>query len=150
MPTLVFPNAMWDIRYWLRNHPNLNPIHGGRCFFRLPDQPVAPLMRLYRSGGGVQMNSEVPIQDIRLAIEIWGITDNLGRSDYQSLTRLQMGLEDACNRLVPGTLANPSGNTVLSNLNFTTGFDSPDPSTGWPRIICDVIATVKASAPTTF
>lgn len=149
--SVAFPNAMWDLRYWLRNHPKLSPIHDGRVFFRLPDNPVAPLMRLYRSGGGQQPNTEAPISDVRIAVEIWGITDPVtGRSDYQPLTQLQMALEDACLNNAPGTLVNPSGNTILDNANFTTGFDSPDPSTGWPRIICDIICTVKAAAPSVF
>lgn len=150
--SLVFPNAMWDLRAWLRAHPYLAPIHDGRVFFRLPDDPVAPLMRLYRAGGGgAQNDGEAPLQDIRLSIEIWGITDEAtGRSDYQSLTRLQMGLEAACHDNQPGTLVNPRGNTILDNANFTTGFDSPDPSTGWPRIVCNVVVTVKASTPTVF
>lgn len=142
--TSVFPNAMWDLRYWLRNHPNLNPLHGGRVFFRLPDHPVAPFMRLYRVGGAVQSDSEVPMQDLRLSIEIWGMQD----SDFQKLTQLQLGLEDACTNNPSGTLVNPSGNTILDNAGFTTGFDSPDPDTGWPRIVCDVTVTVKASTPT--
>jgi hypothetical protein len=149
--SVVFPNAMWDLRYWLRNHPNLAPIHGGRCFFRLPDFPVSPLMRLYRAGGGVQSDSEVPMQDLRAAIEIWGMTDpTSGRSDYTPLTNLQMGLEDACTNVQPGMLINPSGNTLIHNANFTTGFDSPDPDTGWPRIVCDVTFTVTAKVPSTY
>ena len=135
---------MWDMRYWLRNHPNLNPVHGGRVFFRLPDNPQTPCLRLYRSGGAVQVNSEAPMQDVRISIEIWGSQ----WKEYATLDNLRALLEDACWGVEPGAIANPTGNTVIHNLNFTTAFDSPDADTGWPRIVCDVVATVTASTPT--
>lgn len=144
MSNLVFPNTMWDTRAWLRADPTLNPLHDGRVFFRLPDNPQAPLMRIYKSGGGVQNDSETPMQDIRVALEVWGMQN----SDYQKVTQLSLALESVCHQVQPGTLINPDGNTVLHNANFTTGFDSPDPDTGWPRIVCDVVLTVTAFTPT--
>ena len=144
MSTVVFPNTMFDVRAWLRAAPNLAPIHGGRVFFRLPDTVQTPCMRIYRAGGAVMTNSEAPVQDIRLSIEIWGSA----WKDYPVLTNLQLALEDLCHNVQGGTLINPSGNTVLHNASFNVGFDSPDPETGWPRIVCDVVVTVTAKTPT--
>lgn len=131
------------MRYWLRNHPNLVALQG-RVFFRLPDNPKTPCMRLYRSGGAVQVNSEVPMQDVRLSIELWGSDFK----EFADLDNLRSLLEDACWGVDPGTLLNPTGNTLLWNASLNTAFDAPDPDTGWPRIVCDVVVTVTAQTPT--
>lgn len=144
MSLLVFPDTMLDVRAWLRADPILNPLHGGRVFFRLPSTPQAPLMRISQSGGATQQDGEVPMQDVRIAAEVWGMRN----SDYQAVRQLRLALEHVCHEVQPGTLINPVGNTVLHNANFTTGFDSPDPDTGWPRIVCDIVLTVTASTPT--
>lgn len=135
---------MWDLRYWLRNHPNLQPIHEGRVFFRLPDHPKTPCIRIYRSGGGVQNESEAPVQDIRVSIELWGSDFK----EYDRLDGLRSLVEDLFDNAEVGQLINPTGNTILWNANMTTAFDAPDPETGWPRIVCDVILTVVAASPT--
>lgn len=141
--TVVFPDPVWDIRYWLRNHPILNPLHGGRVYLRLPSTTIAPMLRISRVGGGQQQDTEAPISDIQLVVEVWGMQNK----DYQAVRQLIIAIEHVCNQLAPGTLASPTGTTILDNANFTTGFDSPDPQTGWPRMICHIIFTVKPSAP---
>jgi hypothetical protein len=144
MTTLVFPDYLPDLRYWLRNDPILNPLNGGRVFFRLPKTTTAPMMRISQMGGGQQVNTDTPLMDIQCIIEIWGMQD----SDYQSIRQLRLALEHVCFEYVAGTPLNPSSNTVLWNAAFNSGWDSPDPDTGWPRIICHVTFTVAANAPT--
>jgi hypothetical protein len=121
-------------------------MHGGRVYFRVPEHAwdKGPVMRLYRVGGAVQPNSEVPMQDIRLSIEIW--VQKWKR--YPEITDLSSLLETACSELQAGSLINPQGNTRLHNASLNSAFDSPDPDTGWPRIVCDVVVTVTATAPT--
>lgn len=144
MANLIFPDPMVDLRYWLRNDPILNPLHGGRVFFRLPRTTLAPMLRLSRIGGGQQTNSEVPLQDIQCVIEVWGMRNQ----DYDAVRQLVIALEHVCHQYVPGTPLNPTGNTILWNSNFTFAQDSPDPITGWPRMMCHVVFTVIASKPT--
>lgn len=144
MTTLVFPDAMPDFKYWLKNDPILQPMHGGRVFFRLPRTTKAPMLRISQVGGGQQVDSEVPLQDIRLVTEIWGMQD----SDYQAVRQLRLALEHVCHQWVPGTLLNPSSNTIMWNARWETSFDSPDDETGWPRMICTTLMTVIAQSPT--
>lgn len=145
-PRSVFPRTLVDMKAWIGKHPNLKPIHGGRVFFRVPDYAwdKGPVMRIYRAGGAVQTNSEAPMQDIRLSVEAWVKEwDN-----YPVITDLCSLLEDACTNVQAGSLINPVGNTILDNASFNTAFDSPDPDTGYPRIVCDIVVTVKAAFPT--
>jgi hypothetical protein len=142
--SLVFPDVMVDLRYWLRNDPTLNPLHGGRVFFRLPKTTQAPMVRLTRIGGGVQTNSETPLQDISVIMEVWGMQN----SDYQAVRQLSLAIESVCHQYVPGTPLNPTGNTIMHNANFTYSADAPDPDTGWPRIMNHAQFTVIASTPT--
>jgi len=141
---LIYPDPMWDLRYWLRNDPILNPLHGGRVFFRLPRTTQAPMLRLTRIGGGQQINSETPLQDLQVIIEVWGMQN----SDYQAVRQLVIALEHVCHEYVPGTPLNPTGNTILWNASFTYASDAPDPDTGWPRMLVHVQFTVIASSPT--
>jgi hypothetical protein len=142
--SLIFPDVMLDLRYWLRNDPILNPLHGGRVFFRLPKTTQAPMLRITRIGGGQQANSETPLQDIQCIIEVWGMQN----SDYQAVRQLVIALEHVCHQYVPGTPLNPTGNTILWNASFTYATDQPDPETGWPRTMAHVVFTVIASKPT--
>lgn len=144
MAELIFPDALPDLRYWLRNDPILNPLHGGRVFFRLPATTQAPMLRISQVGGGQQIDSETPIQDLDCIVEIWGMQNK----DYQAVRQLRLALEHVCHQYIPGTPLSPAGNTILWNANFRSGLDSPDPETGWPRMICYVTFTVIASSPT--
>lgn len=130
---------MPDIRAYLRAHPFLSTFTAGRVFFRLPDRiSAAPFMRIYRSGGAVQLNSEVPLSDIRIAIEVWGQQN----SDYGAVRGTVKAIEAIGHELVPGTVLGPNGTACL-NINVTTAVDSPDPDTGWPRVVIDSIWTVR-------
>jgi hypothetical protein len=142
--SLEFPDPMWDLRYWLRNDPILHSLHGGRVFFRLPRTAQAPMVLITRVGGGQQVNSEVPLQDIECLLDVWGLQD----SDYQAVRQLVIAIEHVCHRYLPGTPLNPTGNTIMWNASFTYASDSPDPDTGWPLIRCRAVFTVIASSPT--
>lgn len=144
MSSLVFPDAMVDLRYWLRNDPILNPMHGGRVFFRLPKTTQAPMLRISRIGGGQQIDSEVPIQDIQLTVEVWGMQN----SDFQAVRQLVLAIEHVCHQWQPRRLLNPSSNTLMDNARFNTAYEAPDPETGWPRMICNLTVTVIATSPT--
>jgi hypothetical protein len=137
--TVVYSDYMEDTRAWLRAHPDLNPLHGGRVFFRLPNQrPASPFQRLYRVGGG-PTDSYVPQLQIRLALETWGVKD----SDYPAVRQLVTACESAF-FLVENEV---SGGTLLESGQITSSVDSPDPDTGWPRLVSDVLLTCRAAAP---
>lgn len=134
--TLVFPDAVEDLRQWLRQHPLLADLTGERWFFRIPDEVSgAPFGRLYRVGGGPQA-SEAPIQDLRIAHEVWGKVD----SDYTAVRQTVLALESLY-QVASNVLMNNS--TALLNARVTGALDAPDPDTGVPRMVCDVLATVS-------
>ena len=146
MPRFLLPDAMPDIKQWLHDHPYLNTLHGGRVYFRLPKtkRPKVPFVRIYRAGGGRQSNSEVPMQDLRVSIEVWGWE---GR-DYDAVRVLCNAIEGLVTEVPPGTLLGDNG-SVVTNVNVSTWFDSPDPDTGMPRMIGDSVWTVLPSLPAT-
>jgi hypothetical protein len=141
---LVLPDAMFDIRYWLRNDPILNSLHNGRVFFRLSRTTIAPMLRISRLGGGLQPNTEAPVQDIQVVVEVWGMKN----SDYESVRKLTIAIEHVCNQYPARTPLNPTGNTAMQNVLFQTAYDKPDDETGWPRMICHITCTVTATSPT--
>jgi hypothetical protein len=140
LPPLVIPDAMPDIRNWFRTNEWITPHIAGRAFFRLPVNPnpnKVPFIRVSRSGGGVQSNSEAPVSDIRVAVEVWGMAGK----DYDKVRAAVLAIEQAALVLQPGTILGDGGTRGL-NVNVTTSFDSPDPDTGWPRMMMDIIFTV--------
>lgn len=148
--TPTFPDYMLDIRAWLRAHPDLTDLVAGRVFFRIPPKvSKAPFIRIYQSGGGPQEDAmDAPVLDIRVGIDVWGITGK----DYANVRRVTTALfgiahdTPALTEIVGPT--SPSygwGNTVLMNLSITTSVDSPDADTGWPRMVLDAIWTVRSA-----
>jgi hypothetical protein len=139
MPVVV-SDSLFDLRSWLRSHPDLQPLHGGRVFFRVPDRGLtAPFMRLYRVGGGPQPNTDAPESDLRFAIEVWG----LQFADYPVVRQLVNATESAF--LQAESVV--SGGTLIQYANVTAAVDAPDPDTGWPRFVVDVVATLRALNP---
>lgn len=137
---LLFPDTMFDLRAWLRAHTLLTNLSGGRVFFRIPDDiSKAPFLRIYRVGGGVQYG-EAPLQDIRIAIEAWGMENKHYTSVRQTVIALESLFHAADNVQLNG-----AGSTLLLYSQVTSVSDQPDPDTGWPRILLDVIATVRTS-----
>ena len=144
----TYPDYMVDMRAWLRAHPYLVNLTAGRVFFRIPPKPsAAPFLRIYQSGGGPQAEeSDAPVMDIRLGIDVWGMAG----SDYTAVRKTGNALyaiahdTPALTRLTgPPTSSYAWGNTVHMNLNITTSLDSPDPDTGWPRKVLDAVWTVR-------
>lgn len=132
--TVVFPDAMNDLRYWLRRQSDVAAFTNGRCFFRIPDNALFPLQRIYRSGGSVrQTGGGAPLQDLLVSIECW--TNELG--GYGTLRELVAATESAVFGLTSNTRINPTGNTLVVDAVVSNVIDSPDPDTGWPRFICD-------------
>lgn len=144
MPALVIPDALPDIRYWLRTHPLLVPLHLGRVFFRLPDpQNIGgwPIMRIYRLPGGgiVETGGDTPFYRMYVTVECWsnGPPERRG-FDFASVRQLAQAAESALWDLDSGTLLNPAGNGTRAQAALATGtIDSPDPDTGWPRMVVD-------------
>lgn len=119
---------MPDVKSWLQS---LNTLAGTRVFFRLPVKPSkAPFMRLTRLGGAPDANSETPTSTLRVSIEVWG-TDN---SDYDNVRKTVLAVEQAVH--VIGFSPTPIGSqTTVMWAVVDNSHDSPDPDTGWPRII---------------
>lgn len=135
----VLPDAMPDIRAYLRNHPYLANLTAGRVFFHLPDPTMqAPFIHMYRSGGGLSNpTSDSPLMDYRVAIVVWG---NKG-SDYPMVRSTVLAIESMAFLFASNAVLGPGG-THGKNISVTTSLDSPDPDSGSPRILMDTIWTV--------
>lgn len=131
-----------DILAWLIAHPVLAPLHNGNVYIRLPDQnPPAPFLRIYRSGGAVQ-RGETPLWDLRVAVEVWGGAD----SDSQIVRQFTAAMESVGLSFQSQENANPgAGTTAILNFVVNVASDSPDPDTGWPRTVADTVFTVRLS-----
>lgn len=140
--TVIVPDAMNDLRWWLRRVPDLVPLVGGRVVFRIRDDTPFPLQRIYRSGGGMRQDGGgTPIQDILLSIECWGAAEN----GYDAVRAIVAATESAVWQLTSGTRINPTGQTLVVDSIVTNSIDSPDPDTGAPRYILDSRFTVMAA-----
>jgi hypothetical protein len=148
MTTIIFSDPMIDIRYWLRNDPTLQPLHNGRVFFRMPDRPVAPLMLIRNMAGGPALDSEVPNETLQVMVESFGLQN----ADYQAVRQLDAALKSVAQSWwkQTNTTINPTGNSRLVAANYLTGYDSPDPDTGWPRRVAHLQLTIYPLAPLTF
>jgi len=78
-----------------------------------------------------------------MSVEVWGNKQSMVAQVWD----LVSVLESVCSDVEGGVVLNPAGNTIMDNASFNTAFPNEDPDTGWPRIVCDVLLTVKASAP---
>lgn len=139
---VMLPDAMPDIRYFLRHHPFLADLSGGRVFFRLPDAGKvsgAPFIHLYWVGGGLQPDSEAPIADVQVSLAIWGMT----RTDYEAVRLTSLAIQNIAFVFSDMTVLGPGG-TIGKYLKITTGLDSPDPDTGAARIILNTVWTVSS------
>jgi hypothetical protein len=150
--TVVVPDVLSDVRYWLRRQSDLVPLVGGRVVFRIPDTMAFPLQRIYRSGGGIrQSGGDTPIMDVLVSIECWGAPPNTPGSSsangYTTVRQIVAATESAIWQLPSRTLLNPGGLTVVVNAAVTNAIDAPDPDTGAPRYVLDsrwsVISTVS-------
>ena len=130
----VYPDVLGDVRTWLRAHPWVQPSVAGRVFFRLPDNPTFPCVRIY-DAGTTQQAGETPIIDAQIGVDVWGGT-------YQQATAITNAIAAACHMLSPGSLIGTS--TVVLNADPGTAIDSPDPDTGQARKVLTVTFTARA------
>lgn len=124
----TIPDALPDVKLWLAS------LGVGPAYFRLPPAPqldkiTTPFIRLSRSGGGPDANSEVPETTIRCTVEVFGQSN----ASYEAVRTGALAIEQAVFAVSGQTLIGNS--TMLLAANVLNGFDSPDPDTGFPRYI---------------
>jgi hypothetical protein len=138
MTTLPLPDALPDIRAYLRTHPFLSSLSAGRVFFKLPDKdPAAPFIRL-NSSADTMDPGDSPLLIARVGIQIFGLQD----SDFPKLRQVKVAIQSIAYLFDQGVVLG-SGGTKGKQLVVNTAFDSQDPATGWPRIIMDTSWTVS-------
>jgi hypothetical protein len=142
--TVIVPDALNDIRYWLRHNTDILAYTASRTFYRIPASPQFPLQRIYRTGGGIrQTGGGAALQDVLVSVECWHNQD----SGYQTLRQMVAATESAIWQIPSRTVINPGGNTRVVDAVVSNVIDSPDPDSGWPRFILDtrwsVIATTQ-------
>lgn len=130
-PSGLYADSMGGVRAWLKAHPYLASING-RVFFRIPVDPVYPLFRIARVGGGPQAG-EAPVEDVMVGIDLWG-------GSYSEISALAAAVKSACHLLSPGTVM---GTCVGLNADVIGDIDAPDPDTGKPRKVLTVLFTVR-------
>ena len=130
----IYPDVLGDVRTWLRAHPWVQPLVSGRVFFRLPDNPTFPCVRIY-DAGTTQQPGEAPIVDAQVGIDVWGGT-------YQQVKDITNAIAAACHTLSPGSKIGTT--TVVNNADPGTSIDSPDPDTGQPRKVLTATFTARA------
>jgi hypothetical protein len=134
---VVFADTLDDIRYWIRNHPDIQPLVGSRVFFDLPDKVTYPCMRLWSLGGGAPSGA-TPIERWALSVEAWGGK----KSDYPALRQLMTAFRSACHQIQTSELINPAGQTRVLNAAADPPQDRPDPDDGTPRLVSNCTFTV--------
>jgi hypothetical protein len=132
----LLPDVLPDLKAWLV----ALDVVGSRVWYRLPKKPSnSPFIRLSRAGGGPQQDAEVPVVIFRATVEIWGLMD----SDYEAVRAVALAIEQAAHNVNGPNFAGT--NTILLSANVLTGYDSPDPDTGWPRYIQSLVVTARAA-----
>jgi len=133
--SVIYPDVMAGVRAWARADADLAALVAGRVFFRIPDRPVYPLIRLYRAGGG-PMPGEAPLVTARVAFDCWA-------ADYATASRLARTVESSADQLVPGVAA---AGVWFYDASPDQSRDLPDPASGRPRVVVDVLFTCRAVA----
>jgi hypothetical protein len=139
MPVSVYPDVMADFKQWLKAHPLLAPVIGGRVFFRVPiaNGKIAvsgyPFLRIYSILEQPSSQSDFQWLTETVSIEMWGQR----ASDWPMLRNLKTLVTQALQDLgVQGsTRINPVGSTVTLDASISHWLDDVDPETGFPRII---------------
>jgi hypothetical protein len=140
-PAIAFPDPLFDVRYWLRNLPQLASLSGNRVFFRYDEQAQTPFLQLMATFDAPDPDAEVPMSELRVAVHAWGKDG----SEYPLLRQIVSALKDACWRLQTTTLINPTGNSIVHNVRFDSAVDIPDPVTGAPRIVMSLVFTMRTN-----
>lgn len=140
--TLVIPDAMPDIVYFLKHTPDVTAYVGTRVFFRIPDpgkEGGFPLIGIHRLAGGiVAAGGDVVVANIDVALSVW----HNKMSGYDTVRATCTAVESALWQ-IDNTLLNPAGQTVCQWARVTNTIDMPDPESGWPRIILDATFRVR-------
>lgn len=133
--TVVVPDAVPDIKAWLKNDPDSRAYHAGRVFFYIPDRVSGyPLCRLYRLDGGIQtQGGDAPLSQVDVTIECWGDT----KAMWDQVRALALAIESSLWQIPSGSLINPSGQTRVRNAAAINSIESIDPDGAWPRMIVD-------------
>jgi hypothetical protein len=139
----IYADVMGDLRSWLRTHPYLTALQDGtghsllnaRVFFRIPDGPTFPLVRIYRAGGANQ-DGQVPLEDVQAGIDVWG-------GSYTDVVAIANAIKAALHLMNPGTRL--GSGTVGLNADVIGEIDAPDPDTGNARKVLTALLTVRAA-----
>lgn len=132
---VIVADCMPDVRAFLRGHPDLQPLHNGRVFFRIPTKQAQwPLLRIYRAGGAIMSaGGTANVSSVDISIEAWGTG-----TAYDPVRKLAAAVESALWTMPSGTRLAPAGGpTVALSAQVTNVIDSPDPDDGSPRLILD-------------
>lgn len=140
----IYADTMRDVRAWLRTHPYLTALTAtdgtsllnARVFFRIPNAPSYPLVRIYEINT-VNQDGDAPIVDTMIGIDVWG-------GDYQQVADITLALRAAFHLMAPDA---PIGATTIGlNADVIGSVDSPDPDTGRPRKVLTALLTSRARA----
>ena len=130
-------DAEEDFKSWLVAEPDLASLHGGRVYWRIPNQPSYPLVRLYRAGGGKQPG-EANMRDIRFGVEVLG--GAVDGPTWLAVRTLTTAIESVVDNL--DNVA--QGGTMFCNGIVTGVTDKPDPDTGRPGRVLDALITCRS------
>jgi len=139
----TFPDLLGDLRIEARG-AILPALLGRRVFFAMPDKPVWPLVRIYDTGGGPD-GGEVPVENRRVAWDIWGrprIGDksNMGAGTFADVTAIVLAIKSFLHDLY-GPIG--SGSTCVLNAEVTNVVPSADPDAGAARYLVDSLFTIR-------
>lgn len=122
---------MGDIRTWLRGAVSSA---GGRVYFRIPERPTYPLIRLSQVGGGPEVDEGVLLRP-RLSIEVIS-------ADYATTTTVSHQLVEVLFNVVPSRIGANAG-TYLADVSIDGIVELTDPDRTWPRAVITATATVR-------
>ena len=126
----VYPDVLGDVRTWLRAHPWMPATVNGRVFFRIPDAPTFPLIRVYDAGTTQTLGEVAPLVTAQIGVDVWGAI-GVANATYGDVKTIAHAVAAAFHFLQPGTLLGTT--TVALDGEAGTFFDNPDPDTGAPR-----------------
>jgi hypothetical protein len=134
----VFPDVLPDFRAWLKAHPMLSPVIGGRVFYQVPtsDGKLAvsgyPFLRIYSVLEQPDNTGDIMWLVETVSIEAWG-----RKGDWPMLRNLKTIITTALYELglQGSTRINPTGSTVTLDAAIDHWLDDVDPETGFARII---------------
>lgn len=144
-------DPMSDLKVWLINNEDLG-LDEEHVYFVLPKNEVlatlgAPVLRLYRSGGGASADTDTPELNLRVGIEVWGFGNGTDGqpSDWPKVRQMASLLESEFQKVLGPTVLNPAGTSTARSMLITAFPERPDPELGWPRMVADALVIVRQS-----